>query len=85
MNTPIGINVRPWFSIMRIAYIQQEAIKNFIFQNNYKRKAEQVLYVFKLRDAAKKVLFLMASPPPLGLMAIGFNILFLSLNSRKRI
>ena len=27
LNTPIGTNVRPWFSIMPIAYIQQEAIK----------------------------------------------------------
>ena len=40
LNTPIGTNVRPWFSIMRIAYIQQEAIKKIIkniVQNHYKQ------------------------------------------------
>ena len=40
LNTPVGTNVRPWFSIMRIAYIQQEAIKKIIkdiVQNHYKQ------------------------------------------------
>jgi len=45
LNTPIGTNVRPWFSIMRIAYIQQEAIKKFkkILFKITTSKAEQVL------------------------------------------
>jgi len=45
VNTPIGTNVRPWFSIMRIAYIQQEAIKKFkkILFKITTSKAEQVL------------------------------------------
>ena len=45
LNTPIGTNVHPWFSIMRIAYIQQEAIKKLkrILFKITSSKAEQVL------------------------------------------
>jgi hypothetical protein len=47
LNTPIGTNVRPWFSIMPIAYIQQEAIKKLrkILFKITTSKAEQVLYL----------------------------------------
>ena len=51
LNTPVGTNVRPWFCIMRIAYIQQEAIKklNKILFKITTSKAEQVLYTYMTR------------------------------------